>query len=100
MKIEINLIKDLLEYKMPVPSGIAVGKTVTLYCKPLSVEKDSNGVIKGYNIIKVFEVESYLFGDSPNSSIEKFIPVTSTPDVIKDYFSAIEIYGESVFENQ
>ena len=45
---------------------------VCLHAKILHIEKYPSGIIKGYKVLVIYEVEKYLLGYNPSSSEEKF----------------------------
>lgn len=90
------MIADLIDYKMNVLTKSGVGsKQITLYCKPLEVLKTDFGGIKGYRVIKVYEVERHLLGESPSTSEEVVFSVNEVPDEIRAYFRIQELYGDN-----
>lgn len=87
----LDTIKDLLAYKKRVimEAGYYY-KTITLYCKPLSIIRSENGGVEGYEVLHVFEVEDYLLGKNPSSSRKEILSPSNTPGEIKLYFTAKE----------
>lgn len=84
----MNKIGDLVSYsKKVVFSNGSQPCQITLYCKPLNILRYETGLIKGYEVLVVFEVEEYSLGNNPASSrIEIFSP-KSVPPEVELYFS-------------
>ena len=92
--MNIELIGELLPYQKDViVSGSYVSKAVTLYCKPLKTIRSNEGVLLGYEILNVFEVEDYLLGKNPISSRIEKLALTNTPEEVILYFQAKEQLG-------
>jgi hypothetical protein len=89
--MNIELIGDLLPYqKHVIISGSCTRKVIVLYCKPLGIIRSKEGVITGYEILNVFEVEDYLLGKNPISSRKETLNLSNVPDTVLFYFQAKE----------
>jgi len=56
---------------------------VVLHAKILGIEKYKSGIPAGYKALIIFEVERYLKGENPTSSIVKIYTTDSAPDVFE-----------------
>jgi len=87
--MNIELIGDLLPYqKHVIISGSYTRKVIVLYCKPLGIIRSKEGVITGYEILNIFEVEDYLLGKNPISSKKEILNPAKVPDEVFFYFQA------------
>ncbi len=83
--MNITNINDLIYFVRPILIG-GHRRNVPLFCKPLMVNKFETGLIESYEVLVIYEVESYLRGDNTASSrVEKF-STNSVPIEISTYF--------------
>jgi len=92
MMYESRLIGGhLYEYQDEVEiSGVRGKLRLTFYCIPIGVTRLDNGRISGYKVLRVFEVEEYLKGNHPSSSIEVVYKPVDVPQSIKRLFDSMD----------
>lgn len=91
MNIKSKFIGDLLPFKQ----GVIINderKTIELYCIPIEIVRFENGVIKGYSVEMVYEVEAHLSGEKPTSNKIRLFTANNVPDEIANYLFGNEQY--------
>lgn len=80
-------MKDLIEARQKI-SANGFMYEVSVYYKLIGVKRFDTGLISGYEVLQIFEVESYLKGENPVSSKLKTFGVNSVPKEVVFHYNS------------